>query len=418
MRDTLAMILAGGVGSRLNILVKERAKPAVPFGGIFRIIDFALSNVMNSGLNQVAVLTQYKPLSLMRHIGDGAAWDFVGRTRGVKILPPRTGEQDSDWYRGTADAVRQNMDFIEERPSRDVLILSGDHIYYMDYHDMVRHHRKQGAKVTVAMMTVPWEHTSQFGIGILDKAGRIVEWEEKPEYARSNLASMGIYVFDTMYLLEALRATRDVDFGHHIIPKAMADGELYSYIFNGYWRDVGTISSLWDANMDMIRRPAPLDAEGCGVVTNVEADGLPYDRAPAMILPGAVVENSAVSPGCVIAGHVENSVLSPGVVVEKDSSIKDSVIMHNTYVGKGVSVFRTICDMAVHFNGNAIIGQGDAAISNRDYPKHLSSGITLIGKKAEVPEKARVGTNCVIFPRITWNQWPGNRKLDDGESLS
>ncbi len=417
MRETLAMILAGGVGSRLNILVKERAKPAVPFGGIFRIIDFALSNVMNSGLNQVAVLTQYKPLSLMRHIGDGSAWDFVGRTRGVKILPPRTGEQDSDWYKGTADAVRQNIDFIEDRPSRDVLILSGDHIYFMDYQDMVRHHREVGAKVTVAMMTVPWEQTSQFGIGILDEKGRIVDWEEKPEQAKSNLASMGIYVFNTRYLLDALRATKEVDFGHHIIPKAMADGELYSYIFNGYWRDVGTISSLWDANMDMIRDPAPLNAEGWGIVTNVEADGLPYDRAPARILPGAVVRNSAISPGCVIAGHVENSVLSPDVTVEAGASVKDSVIMHNTTVESGAAIYRTVCDKGVIFGKDVRVGMGDASVPNREYPKHLYAGLTLVGKKAEIPPGVTVGTNCVIFPRITTQHWPSDKKLADGQSL-
>ena len=417
MRDTLAMILAGGIGSRLNILVKERAKPAVPFGGIFRIIDFAMSNVMNSGLTQVAVLTQYKPLSLMRHIGDGSAWDFVGRTRGVKILPPRTGEQDSDWYKGTADAVRQNIDFIEARPSQDVLILSGDHIYFMDYKDMVRHHREVGAKVTVAMMTVPWEQTSQFGIGIVDSHGRIVEWEEKPEQARSNLASMGIYVFDTVYLLESLKATREVDFGHHVIPKAMADGELYSYIFNGYWRDVGTISSLWDTNMDMIRPNAPIDAEGWGIVTNVEADGLPYDREPARILPGATVNNSALAPGCIISGHVENSVLSPGVVVEKGATVRDSVIMHNSWIAKDALVHRTVCDKYVYFGENSYVGIGDASIINREFPKHLYAGLTLIGKKAEVPENARVGTNCVVFPRTTRDLWPSQGKLEDGESL-
>ncbi len=417
MRETLAMILAGGVGSRLNILVKDRAKPAVPFGGIFRIIDFAMSNVMNSGLNQVAVLTQYKPLSLMRHIGDGSAWDFVGRTRGVKILPPRTGEQDSDWYRGTADAVRQNIDFIEARPSRDVLILSGDHIYFMDYKEMVRHHREMGAKVTVAMMTVPWEQTSQFGIGILDNRGRIVEWEEKPEQARSNLASMGIYVFDTVYLLESLKATKEVDFGHHIIPKAMADGELYGYIFNGYWRDVGTISSLWDTNMDMIRTPAPIDAEGWGIVTNVEAEGLPYDREPARILPGATVENSAIAPGCVIAGNVENSVLSPGVIVEKGATVRDSVIMHNTWVARGALISRTVCDKSVHFGENATVGMGDPSVINREYPKHLYAGLTLIGKKVEVPAEAYVGTNCVIFPRTGADLWPGSLRIEDGESL-
>jgi glucose-1-phosphate adenylyltransferase len=277
MRDTLAMILAGGVGSRLNILVGHRAKPAVPFGGIYRIIDFALSNVMNSAITHTAVLTQYKPLSLMKHIGNGAAWDFAGRTREIKILPLRTGHKDSDWYKGTADAVRQNLDFIESRPSRDILVLSGDHVYFMDYRDMIRYHRAKDAKVTVAMMRVPWEQTSQFGIGIMDSDGKIVEWEEKPAKARSNLASMGIYVFDTSYLVKSLMTTKEVDFGHHILPAAMKEGNLHGYLFRGYWRDVGTVRSYWDTHMDMIGDNYVLEPETWGIVTNMEEGDTVYD---------------------------------------------------------------------------------------------------------------------------------------------
>ncbi len=414
MRDTLAMILAGGVGSRLNILVRHRAKPAVPFGGMYRIIDFALSNVMNSGLVQVAVLTQYKPLSLMGHIGTGEAWDFAGRTRGVKILPPRTGEKDSDWYKGTADAVRQNMDFIESRPSRDVLILSGDHVYYMDYKDMVAHHRAKEAKVTVAMMTVPWEQTQQFGIGILNDDGRIVDWEEKPDKARSNLASMGIYVFDTGYLLKFLKATDEVDFGHHILPKAMADGELYGYVFHGYWRDVGTVHAYWDANMDLTRPGSRLDPETWGIVTNWEYEGLSFDRPPSLIAPGALVSDSAITPGCVIKGRVENSVLSPGVSVEKDAVVRNSVIMHDTLIAAGALVENTICDKKVRIGRGARVGHGDGSVPNIKYPGHLSTGLTLIGKWAEIPSGASIGANCIIGPRIKETDWPPGLEIADG----
>jgi len=247
MRKTLTILLAGGVGSRLNILVNLRAKPAVPFGGIYRIIDFTLSNIANSGLTRVAVLTQYKPLSLMDHIGDGSAWDLSGRTRSIKILPPKTGEKDWDWYKGTADAVRQNLDFItSDRDYSNVLILSGDHIYAMDYSALVEFHRSRSAKVTIGMIQVPKEETRNFGIGIIDGKHRIIDWEEKPKKARSTLASMGIYVFDKDYLVAMLKKTSKADFGHHIIPKAMQEGNVYAYHFKGYWKDVGTIQAYWD----------------------------------------------------------------------------------------------------------------------------------------------------------------------------
>ncbi len=417
MRDTLAMILAGGVGSRLNILVQHRAKPAVPFGGIYRIIDFALSNVMNSGLAQVAVLTQYKPLSLMRHIGTGAAWDFVGRTREVKILPPRTGERDSDWYKGTADAVRQNMDFIEARSSRQVLILSGDHVYYMDYRDMVRHHRESGARVSVAMMEVPWDQTSQFGIGIVNEENRIVEWEEKPANARSNLASMGIYVFDTDYLLQSLRAGKEVDFGHHILPKAMKEGHLYAYKFHGYWRDVGTVKAFWDANIDLLDENSGLAPEMWGICTNVEDEGLVYDRPPARILPGARVTNSAIAPGCIIGGEVQGAILSPGVVVEPGARVESSVIMHDTVVGRGAVVQKTIADKKVKIGDQAVVGVGDKGVPNRRYPDHLSSGLTLLGKWAVVPQGAKIGINCIVAPEVKKQDWQPPYELSDGENL-
>lgn len=418
MRDTLAFILAGGIGSRLNILVKKRAKPAVPFGGTYRIIDFALSNAMNSGLLKVAVLTQYKPLSLMSHIGTGHAWDFIGRTRCVKILPPRTGEKDSDWYKGTADAVRQNLDFITNRASKEVLILSGDHVYYMDYRAMVESHRRSGAKVTVAMMPVPWEETSQFGIGIVDSSGRVVDWEEKPEKARSNLASLGIYVFNTDYLVQALTSTKEEDFGYNILPRAMKDGELYAYTFTGYWRDVGTVKAFWDANMDMVRPNSGLDPEGWGITTNWEEEERLGDRPPTMLASEAQVENSVISPGCTIKGIVRDSILSPGVVVESGAVVEKSVIMHDTRIGQGAILKRVVSDKEVYFGKESSVGDGDIHVANHLYPRHLSSGITLVGKGAYIPDGAIVGTNCIVFPGIQEAEWDKyGKRLNDGETL-
>ena len=417
MRQTLAMILAGGVGSRLNLLVRHRAKPAVPFGGMYRIIDFALSNAMNSGIVHAAVLTQYKPLSLMRHIGTGAPWDFVGRTRTLKILPPRTGEKDSDWYRGTADAVRQNLDFIGAHPSRQLLILSGDHVYHMDYGRMVEHHRSTGAKVTVAMMEVPWEETHQFGIGITDERGRIVEWEEKPAKARSNLASMGIYVFDTDYLIEALTSTTEVDFGHHIIPMAMEEGVLFAYPFRGYWRDVGTVRSYWEAHMEYVTPGSPVDPEAWGICTNLEEEGMVSDRPPARIMPGATVRQARLSPGCRVAGRVERSVLSPGVVVEAGAQVTDSVLLHDCLVEAGARVHRTICDKKVIIGAGASVGLGDPSVPNAACPSHLSSGLTLLGMGALVPSGARVGTNCIVAPDVEEGHWPSSKLLEDGATL-
>ncbi|MBA2847727.1 NTP transferase domain-containing protein [Thermosulfuriphilus ammonigenes] len=417
MRDVIAVLLAGGVGSRLNILVRHRAKPAVPFGGIYRIIDFTLSNVANSGLSQVAVLTQYKPLSLMDHIGDGSAWDFIGRTRAIKILPPKTGEKDWDWYKGTADAVRQNLEFITNRYSRNVLVLSGDHVYYMDYAEMIRFHREKKAQVTVAMMRVPWELTYQFGIGITDENGRIVDWEEKPAKARSNLASMGIYVFDTDYLVRTLETVKGEDFGMHIIPRALAEARVYAFPFTGYWRDVGTIQAYWEANLDLLRPNSGLTPEAWQIYTNLEAEGLPYDRPPVQVFPEAEVIRSVISPACIIQGRVENSVLSPGVFVGKEAVVRDSVIMHDTRIESGALVERSIIDKEVVIGSGAVVGQGDRSLANQEYPKHLYSGLTLIGKWAIVPPGFRVGTNCIIYPRVDLSHYRGEKILADGQTL-
>ncbi len=418
-KDVLVLLLAGGVGSRLNILVGHRAKPAVPFAGIYRIIDFSLSNVMNSGLTRVGVLTQYKPLSLMRHIGGGEAWDFTGRTRGVKILPPRTGERESDWYKGTADAVRQNMDFLEANPSEEILILSGDHIYHMDFDAMISYHRFKKADVTIGMMVVPKEQIHQFGAGIVNDENKIIDWEEKPEVPRTNLASMGIYVFRTKYLLNVLaRDRQEIDFGMHLLPHSIKQDRVFAYPFYGYWRDVGTVHAYWEANMDVIREDSGISPQEWGIRPNVSADGRPMDRAPARFLAGSTVRGSMISAGCVIEGTVINSVLSPGVRVKKGAIVKDSVIFEDSVIEKGAVVDLAICDKRVHIGENAVVGHGEIKnIPNRAFPKHLYTGITLIGKQSRIPKRLQIGRNCIVAPGRTAGDLAAYRALLDGDSL-
>lgn len=416
MRKVVAILLAGGVGSRLNVLVESRAKPAVPFGGIYRIIDFTLSNIANCGLTRVAVLTQYKPLSLMDHIGDGSAWDLAGRTRGISILPPKTGEKDWDWYRGTADAVRQNLDFITSGQYTDVLVLSGDHVYCMDYWPLIDFHRARQAQVTIGMIPVPWEETRHFGTGIVDENRRIVDWEEKSPKARSNLASMGIYVFDREYLVKSLGETKEEDFGKQIIPKALREANVYGYPFEGYWRDAGTIDAYWDANMDLLKPDSGLSPEACNIRTNQAAEDLPYDRPPARVTSYAHIANSAVSPGCTISGRVENSILSPGVRIERGAFVRDSIIMHDALISRGAHVACSIIDKKVRIGENCMIGSGDRRTVNAKYPDHVYSGLTLVGKKAAVPAGARIGTNCIIYPEVSKDDFP-SLELGDGQTV-
>ena len=416
MNPTLVMLLAGGVGSRLNIMGAHRAKPAVPFGGVYRIIDFTLSNAMNSGLTTIGVLTQYKPLSLMDHIGTGEPWDFIGRTRGAKILPPRTGQMDSDWYKGTADAMRQNIDFIESNAPERVLILSGDHIYRMDYAALIAFHTEKRADVSIGMMTVPWEETQHFGIGITDEKQRIVDWEEKPEKARNNLASMGIYVFNTDYLLQALRSQKEHDFGMHIIPAALKNDRVYAYPFKGYWRDVGTLKAYWEANMDLLDESSGLDLDAWRLRTNVEEEGLLGDRKPAIVTPAGTVKNSVISPGCVIKGHVENSILSPGVVVEASATVTASVVMHDAIIGAGSRVDQCILDKLVQVGADAQLGVGSADLPNRDKPKHLSTGLVVAGKGALIPTGYKIGRNTILSPWLKAEDYPKS-DIPPGETI-
>ena len=418
MKETLVLLLAGGVGSRLNVLVQNRAKPAVPFGGIYRIIDFSMSNVTNSGLKKVGVLTQYKPLSLMSHLGSGEAWDLTGKSRGVKILPPRTGAKDSDWYQGTADAVRRNIDFIQANPSDEVLILSGDHIYHMDFDAMIEFHRSKKADVTVAMMVVPKSEIHQFGAGIIDGNNRIIDWEEKPAEPKTNLASMGIYVFDRQYLLDALeRDKAGTDFGMHILPYAIANNDVFAYPFYGYWRDVGTVQAYWEANMDILKPESGFSPQKWEIRTNVEAEERPSDRPPTRFGAKAQMQSSLISAGCVIKGTVVNSVLSPGVIVEEGAVVRNSILFADCIVKKNAIVDLSIFDKFVVAGEGAIVGAGDAyAFANKQHPKHLYSGITLAGKRAVIPPGKQIGRNCIIHPYTMESAFP-QENIADGETL-
>jgi glucose-1-phosphate adenylyltransferase len=415
MSRTVVMLLAGGIGSRLNVLVEARAKPAVPFGGIYRLIDFTLSNIMNSGLERVGILTQYKPLSLMSHIGSGQAWDFEGRTRGIKILPPHTGKKESDWYKGTADALRQNLDYLTRYDPEQILILSGDHIYYMDYTPMINLHRTRKADLTVAMMEVPIGEAVHFGTGIVNKQGWIVDWEEKPKKPRSNLASLGIYVFRTDYLLEALRVPQTMDFGKDLIPLAVKRDRVLLYPFTGYWRDVGTLAFYYEAHQDLLNSASGLNPEAWGTQSNPEEEGHQGDRPPVIIHNRAMVHQSILSNDTVIEGEVIGSILSPGVRIGKGARVVNSILMHDCQVEAGAFLNRVIMDKKGRVGRKARL-DGQAVLPNREFPEQLREGLLVIGKGAAVPAGLHLKGNTIVYPWIREKDF-SETDLEEGATI-
>ncbi|HLL79035.1 MAG TPA: glucose-1-phosphate adenylyltransferase [Ktedonobacteraceae bacterium] len=403
MSKVLAVILAGGQGERLSLLSHKRAKPAVPFAGKYRIIDFALSNCVNSGITDVAVLTQYRPHSLHDHIGVGKPWDLDRQQGGVRLLQPYMGRQESDWYSGTADAVYQNLSSIMETRCDYVLILAGDHIYRMDYGPMIAFHQQHGAAATLGAVMVPLEEGHRFGILETDAEARVVSFEEKPKQPRGTLGSMGIYVFDRDTLIRVL--TEDArpaesggtptqhDFGHNIIPSMVARGErVYAYPFTGYWQDVGTIQSYWEAHMALLSDRPAFDLYDPSWVIHTRSE----ERPPAHLRSGAQVINSLISHGCIIAGKVERSVLSPGVIVEEGAVVRDSILLFDSVIGAHSIVDHAILDKEVIVGKHCEIGYGDDMTPNKLEPSRLDTGITLIGKRAHLPDDLKVGRNCKI----------------------
>ena len=397
MKRTMAMILAGGEGERLSILSSVRAKPAVPFGGKYRIIDFALSNCVNSDINDVVVLTQYNPRSLNDHIGVGRPWDLDRSKGGVKLLQPYIARgRVAEWYRGTADAVLRNRSVLEHSDADTVLILAGDHIYKMDYQPFIAAHRRRRADVTIATRRVPLAEASRMGILALDDGDRVTEWQEKPKQPRSDLASMGVYVFSRRALLKWLADER-TDFGAHVIPAMLAGGaRVYGYRFAGYWQDVGTIQSYWEANMALLVDQPELDLYDKDWVIHTKSE----ERAPAKIGSTAQVHRSLISHGCVIDGTVVNSVLSPGVRVEVGALVRDSIVMFDSVIRSRAVVDRAILDKQVVVGPGAIVGEGPDNTPNRQEPGRLNTGITVVGKQSTIPRGARIGRNVRIGERI------------------
>ncbi len=385
-KECVAMLLAGGQGSRLYALTQQRAKPAVPYGGKYRIIDFPLTNCTHSGIDTVGVLTQYEPLELNAYIGTGASWDLDLMNGGAFVLPPYVRGKRGEWYSGTANAIYQNLSFLDRYSPQYLLVLSGDHIYKMDYSEMLKAHKKHGADATIAVFQVPIEEASRFGIMNTDDEMRIVEFEEKPEHPKSNMASMGIYIFDypklRRYLLEDDSNPDSAhDFGKNIIPAMLQNGEqMFAYLFDGYWKDVGTIESLWEANMELLHEQPQLDLYSD--TWRIYGKNLNYP--PHYLTADACVKDSIIGDGCYIAGRVENSVIFPGVRIGKDAYVKDSIIMQDSEIGAEATVVRAIIDEEVHLDQGAAVGAPEK--------------ITVIGRQLCVEQNEVIQAGEMLYP--------------------
>ena len=414
-KEMIAMLLAGGQGSRLGVLTAKVAKPAVAFGGKYRIIDFPLSNCINSGIDTVGVLTQYQPLRLNAHIGIGISWDLDRNFGGVTILPPYEKSSNSEWYTGTANAIYQNLDYIETYHPDYVLILSGDHIYKMDYEVMLDYHKEHKADVTIAAMPVPIEEASRFGVVVAEEDGQISEFQEKPPEPKSNLASMGIYIFSWPVLKEALVALKNepgCDFGKHIIPYCHEKGQrLFAYEYNGYWKDVGTLGSYWEANMELIDIVPEFNLyeEYWKIYTN--SGILP----PQYISGQAVIERSIIGNGSEIYGEVRNCVIGSGVIIGEGAVVRDSIIMKDTVIGKGCVVDKAIIAENCEIGENVTLGIG-SDIPNKLKPAIYSFGLVTIGENTTVPPGVQIGKNTALSGFTVKEDYPDG-VLESGETL-
>lgn len=414
-KEMIAMLLAGGQGSRLGVLTSNVAKPAVSFGGKYRIIDFPLSNCINSGIDTVGVLTQYQPLRLNSHIGIGIPWDLDRNNGGVTVLPPYERSGNSEWYSGTANAIYQNINYIDSYDPEYVLILSGDHIYKMDYEVMLDFHKENKADVTIATIPVPWEEASRFGVVITDEDKKIQEFEEKPENPRSNLASMGIYIFNWSVLKEALITMSDqsnCDFGKHIIPYCHEKGQrLFAYEYNGYWKDVGTLGSYWEANMELIDLIPEFNL--------YEEYWRIYTKGgviePQYIAQDAVTERCIIGDGCEIYGKVYGSVIGPGVKIGAGCVVRDSIIMRDSVIGENTIINKSIIAESCEIGKNVELGIGEE-VENKLKKSVYSFGLVAVGEKSVIPPGVKVGKNTAIFGETEKEDYP-NGILEGGESI-
>ena len=404
-KEMIAMLLAGGQGSRLGVLTAKVAKPAVAFGGKYRIIDFPLSNCINSGIDTVGVLTQYRPLRLNSHIGIGIPWDLDRNVGGVTVLPPYEKSTNSEWYTGTANAIYQNLEYMEQYNPEYVLILSGDHIYKMDYKIMLDYHKANNADITIAAMPVPIEEASRFGIVVTDSDNRITEFEEKPANPKSNLASMGIYIFKWSVLKDALIKLKDqqeCDFGKHVIPYCFNNNKrIFAYEYNSYWKDVGTLSSYWEANMELIYIIPVFNLYEEFWKIYTRTDTIP----PQYIADNTFIEKSIIGDGTEVYGRIYNSVIGSGVTIEEGAVVRDSIIMNNSVIGKNTIVNKSIIAEEVVIGDNVELGVGEE-VPNVKLPKIYNSGLVTIGECSVVPDGVKVGKNTAISGVTTVEDYP------------
>ncbi len=414
-KEMIAMLLAGGQGSRLGILTSKVAKPAVAFGGKYRIIDFPLSNCINSGIDTVGVLTQYQPLKLNTHIGIGISWDLDRNIGGVTVLPPYEKSENSEWYTGTANAIFQNIDYMDSFNPDYILILSGDHIYKMDYEAMLDFHKQNNADVTIAVMPVPWEEASRFGIMVTDDQRKIIDFQEKPANPVSNLASMGIYIFNWKTLKEALIANREqpnLDFGMHVIPYCREKNyPLYAYEFNGYWKDVGTLNSYWEANMELVDIVPEFNLyeEYWKIYTNSKA------MPPQYLSEESEIEKSIVAGGTEIYGKIYNSVIGGNVRIGKNSVIRNSIIMDDTVIGENCVIEKAIIAESVQVGDNVQMGIGEE-VDNETNPNIYNHGLVTIGEKTVIPKNVSIGKNVCIGGLTDKSDYPDGT-LPGGKTL-
>jgi glucose-1-phosphate adenylyltransferase len=414
MTTAFAMIMGGGASEQLSVLTEVRAEPAVPFGGKFRLIDFPLSNCVNSEIYNVAVLTQYRPRSLNDHIGIGKPWDLDRDDGGVRLLQPYRGGPYGDWQRGTADAVRRNLDFVQQQDEEHVLILAGDHIYLMDYRPMLRQHVQTGAELTVAVRRVNLRETHRYGIVSVGADERVLTFQEKPKRTRETLASMGIYIFRRDVLTQLLEEHDYVEFGYDVLPAMVkAERGVYAYTFPGYWADVGTVQSYWEAHLSLLAENPALDLYDPEWVIHTRSE----ERAPVKIGPNAQVGGNLLANGCRVDGIVERSVLSPGVYVAEGAVVRDSVILNDTVIEPGATVERCIIDKYVTIGEGAKVGDGDDNTPNKEMPEAINTGLTLVGKHGAVPAGVTLGRNVVVHPYTTAKAFGKRKHIDSGASI-
>ena len=415
MSQAFAMIMGGGYSVNLSVLTEIRAEPAAPFAGKFRLIDFPLSNCVNSDIYNVAVLTQYRPRSLNDHLGIGKPWDLDRASGGLSILQPYQGGPYGDWQKGTADAVRRNLDYVVQQNEEHVLILAGNHVYLMDYRPMLRQHIQSEAALTVAVRRVNLHETHRYGIVSVDANDHIVEFQEKPRVSRETLASMGIYIFRKDVLVDLLTGSDYVDFGRDVLPAmvASASQDIYAYQFPGYWANVSTVQSYWEANMSLLAENPALNLYDSEQIVRTRSES----RAPVKAGPSAQLNGNLLSNGVRVDGKVERSVLSPGVYVAEGAVVRDSIILNDTVIEAGAVVDRCIIDKDVVIGANALIGDGDDNTASIALPSQLNTGITLMGKGSVVPSGTTLGRNVVVHPQTDAAAFNGQAEIASGSVI-